>query len=160
MTFPLYLHWQAKKHIPSDESSVPEWVFDIVMCFGTFDIFHPWHEFYLSYAQKLAKNMIVVVARDSRVMKNKKNAPLYDELSRQRTVAEHFPEAQVILGDEDDIFAPIRHEHPDVLAFGYDQYAPESEIKALFPEMILVRVPSFEPHKWKSSLLREKKNSQ
>lgn len=41
--------------------------FDHVMCFGTFDIFHPGHVFYLSESQKFAHKMTVIIARDSRV---------------------------------------------------------------------------------------------
>ncbi len=42
-----------------------------VMCFGTFDIFHPGHEFYLSEAEKLADTMTIVIARDHRVFSGK-----------------------------------------------------------------------------------------
>ncbi len=42
-----------------------------VMCFGTFDIFHPGHVFYLSEAEKLAPKMTIVIARDARVTKLK-----------------------------------------------------------------------------------------
>ena len=45
--------------------------FDHVMCFGTFDIFHPGHAFYLSEAQKFAKKMTIVIARDHRVFSGK-----------------------------------------------------------------------------------------
>jgi|GEM_PF-7070934 glycerol-3-phosphate cytidylyltransferase-like family protein len=45
--------------------------FDHVMTFGTFDIFHPGHRFYLSEAQKFARKMTVVIARDARVLKIK-----------------------------------------------------------------------------------------
>lgn len=45
--------------------------FSRVMCFGTFDIFHPGHEFYLGEAAKLADMMTVVIARDHRVFAGK-----------------------------------------------------------------------------------------
>ncbi len=45
--------------------------FDHVMTFGTFDIFHPGHVFYLSEAQKFADTMTVVIARDARVLRVK-----------------------------------------------------------------------------------------
>ncbi len=45
--------------------------FHHVMCFGTFDIFHPGHVFYLSEAQKLADTMTIVIARDHRVFSGK-----------------------------------------------------------------------------------------
>ena len=49
----------------------PKTHFSHVMCFGTFDIFHPGHEYYLSTAQELADHMTVVIARDHRVFSGK-----------------------------------------------------------------------------------------
>ena len=41
------------------------------MCFGTFDIFHLGHAYYLSEASRLADHMTVVIARDHRVFSGK-----------------------------------------------------------------------------------------
>lgn len=38
-----------------------------VMAFGTFDLFHPGHQYYLSEASKSGDELIVVIARDLRV---------------------------------------------------------------------------------------------
>jgi cytidyltransferase-like protein len=38
-----------------------------VMSFGTFDIFHPGHIYYISEAEKLAGSLTIVIARDARV---------------------------------------------------------------------------------------------
>jgi glycerol-3-phosphate cytidylyltransferase-like family protein len=45
--------------------------FSHVMCFGTFDIFHPGHEYYLGSAEKMADCMTIVIARDHRVFSGK-----------------------------------------------------------------------------------------
>ncbi len=45
--------------------------FSHVMCFGTFDIFHPGHHYYLSEASSLADRMTVVIARNHRVLSGK-----------------------------------------------------------------------------------------
>ncbi len=124
------------------------------MCFGTFDIFHPGHVFYLSEAERLGDQLMVIIARDDRVMKIKWRSPKDDELTRQRNVAHAFREAQVILWDSDDIFLPLRQYNPDILAFWYDQNVPEDKIYELFPHMKIVRIGGFETDKWKSSLLR------
>ena len=71
-------------------------------------------------------------------------------------VREHFPLAEVILGHESDIFAPIRERTPDLLSFGYDQRVPEEKIRELFPAIEIVRIEAYEPEKHKSSILREK----
>ncbi len=42
-----------------------------VMTFGTFDMFHPGHEYYLSEARKLGDTLITIVARDVTVTRIK-----------------------------------------------------------------------------------------
>lgn len=69
-----------------------------------------------------------------------------------------FPHATVILGDEHDIFAPLRNHQPDILAFGYDQRVPDDRIHELFPTMKIVRIDGFETDIWKSSILRKEYN--
>lgn len=133
---------------------MPEKLFDLVMCFGTFDIFHPGHVFYLSEARKIAKNMTIVIARDTRVKKIKWRYPQDNETIRQQNVANYFPDTRVILWDESDIFAPIRSYNPDILAFWYDQRVPEDTILEFFPQIKIVRIEGFETNKWKSSILR------
>lgn len=70
-------------------------------------------------------------------------------------MTEEVPKASVRLGHEHDIYAPIREVNPDILAFGYDQYVPEDEIRLRFPDIHIVRVGSHAPDKFKSSLLRD-----
>jgi glycerol-3-phosphate cytidylyltransferase-like family protein len=55
-------------------------------------------------------------------------------------VGSNFPNATVILGDEHDIFAPLREYDPDILAFGYDQRVPEELLQEKFPQMEIVRI--------------------
>ena len=145
----------AKNSITNNQKSSPKLHFSHVMCFGTFDIFHPGHEHYLSTAQELADHMTVVIARDHRVFSGKWRDPVHTELLRRDIVERAFPDASVILGNESDIFAPIRELHPDLLVFGYDQRVPESKIKELFPGIEIMRVGGHEVEKYKSSLLRD-----
>jgi FAD synthetase len=154
MSFPDYQHPVEEKSCPYTDSSFLQKQFDHVMCFGTFDIFHPGHVFYLSEAQKFAHDMTVVIARDTRVLEKKWREPLDNEDKRLKNVQKTFPFARVILGDECDIFAPIHTLKPDLLAFGYDQRVPEDKIQELFPTIEVVRIGGFETEKWKSSLLR------
>ena len=130
-----------------------------VMCFGTFDIFHPGHAYYLSEAKKLGDTITIVIARDHRVFSGKWRDPVYDELTRLQTVQEHFPTAHVVLWDESDIFAPLREYQPDLLVFGYDQRVPEDLLRQQFPDIEIQRIWGFEVDIWKSSLLRNQLNS-
>ena len=145
---------QKNQHKPNVEKE-----FDHVMCFGTFDIFHPGHIFYLSEAQKFAKKMTIVIARDHRVFSGKWRDPLHDEMSRLKNVQKEFPDTRVILGDESDIYAPIRACQPDILAFWYDQRVPEERIRELFPHTQIVRIGGYETDTWKSSILRQSLNT-
>ncbi|MBS9783768.1 adenylyltransferase/cytidyltransferase family protein [Candidatus Gracilibacteria bacterium] len=126
-----------------------------IMTFGTFDLFHPGHVYYLTEAQKLGEKMTIVIARDHRVIEKKGRQPIHDENRRQKNVAGVFSGAQVILGDESDIFQPIREKNPDLLVFGYDQKVPLEAIQAQFPDIGIARIDGFETDKWKSSLLRK-----
>jgi FAD synthetase len=126
------------------------------MCFGTFDIFHPGHVYYISEAEKLGDNLTIVIARDARVAKLKWRIPKDDETIRMQNVRYAFRDATVILGNESDIFAPLRIYTPDILAFGYDQRVPEEEIRELFSGIEIVRIGGYEVEKWKSSILRDK----
>ncbi len=156
MSFTDSSHMEEENICPYSHTSLHEKQFDHVMCFGTFDIFHPGHVFYLTEAQKFAHEMTIIIARDTRVISGKWKHPLHNEEERLKSVKKAFPAAQVILGDKHDIFAHIRTLHPDLLAFGYDQKVPLKKIHELFPSLEIVRICGHETEKWKSSLLRHR----
>jgi FAD synthetase len=155
MSFADPTYSDAKNSINTAKDSHQETISEVVMCFGTFDIFHPGHAYYLSKSQMLAKKMIVVIARDHRVISGKWKTPIHSENERLQSVGSNFPNATVILGDEHDIFAPLREYSPDILAFGYDQRVPEELIIEKFPQMEIVRIEWHETDIWKSSILRK-----
>lgn len=128
----------------------------LVMAFWTFDLFHAWHEYYLMKASQYGKSLIVVIARDRRVERIKWNTPIHTESARQNTVAQHFPHASVVLGDEYDIFAPIDRFSPDILALWYDQNAPLSELSVRYPTLEIVRIDGYDTEIWKSSKIRSR----
>ena len=59
------LHTYRHGHPHTDEQFVRG------MAFGTFDLLHPGHEFYINEAQKHCAELVVVIARDSRVKAGK-----------------------------------------------------------------------------------------
>jgi bifunctional ADP-heptose synthase (sugar kinase/adenylyltransferase) len=61
----------AKNRIKKSDSLLRNPPFERVMCFGTFDLFHPGHIYYVSEAGKLAREMTIVIARDHRVFSGK-----------------------------------------------------------------------------------------
>jgi cytidyltransferase-like protein len=157
MSFTQSSHSWSKNPRKNLSNPVSERLFDLVMCFGTFDIFHPGHVFYLSEAEKLGEERwSIVIARDARVKKIKWRLPQDTELIRQQNVANTFIEAQVILWDEVDIFAPLREHHPDILVFGYDQTSSRRHHSRKIPtDRDCENAGGFETNKWKSSLLRK-----
>jgi FAD synthetase len=128
-----------------------------VMAFGTFDIFHPGHEKYLSQAKKLGNFLIVVVARDETVLKVKKQKVRNGEQKRKKILIESGLADEVVLGSLNDRYAVIEKYRPDVIALGYDQKVNLLELKNKLKEFKLetkiVRLKAFKPEIYKSSKL-------
>ena len=146
-----------------------------VMTFGTFDIFHPGHESYLSQARKLGEYLIVVVARDENVLRIKGALPKNNEKRRlevvlaqrfdlkgEKNASEVEPRGaladEVVLGSLVDRYAVIEKFQPDVIALGYDQKVNLEELEKKLQEFGLqseiVRLKSFQPEVYKSSKMK------
>lgn len=124
-----------------------------VLVAGTFDFFHKGHEFFLLEAKKRGDELFVIIARDSNVEKIKKKQPQENERIRRQNV-QNFPAVkQCFLGDEQDFFRIPQKINPDVICLGYDQKTPPGFLEN-FPNTTIVRIDSFYPEKYKSSLFR------
>ncbi|OGY88022.1 MAG: hypothetical protein A2233_04830 [Candidatus Kerfeldbacteria bacterium RIFOXYA2_FULL_38_24] len=124
-----------------------------VLVFGTFDLFHPGHRFFLQEAKKHGDFLVVVVARDQNVKKIKGKKPNEDEKTRRSLVANFSAVDKAILGYQDwkkheQVLQDIK---PNVVCLGYDQQA-----KIAPGTWEIVRLPSFHPEKYKTSLLVKK----
>ncbi len=104
----------------------------MVITTGVFDIIHAGHVKMLQEAKKLAGRngkLVVVVARNDTVLKNKGRAPIFDEKIRRFIVESLKPVDKAVLGYRPFSFEKIiRNIKPDIVAFGYDQV----EIKKRF----------------------------
>lgn len=103
-----------------------------VLVFGTFDIIHPAHVIFLKEARKLGEEggeLIVVVALDSSVVKEKGKPPIFSAEERRFLVQALKPVNQAYLGYEDDRLRIIEELKPDLIALGYDQKVDESILK-------------------------------
>lgn len=124
-----------------------------ILLFGTFDFLHPGHFFVLNEGEKRG-DLHVVVARDATVEKIKKKLPVHSQEERKAAIEEAFPGAVVVLGSDDgDYLKPVRELAPDLILLGYDQKLPPGIQEKDLPCPV-ERLPSFEPEKYKSSLLR------
>ncbi len=122
--------------------------------FGTFDGLHPGHLFILNEGKKRGE-LHVVVARDATVEHIKKRRPDQSQDERKAAIEKAFPDATVLLGSDDgDYLKPVREVAPDLILLGYDQQLPPG-IKEEDLPCHIERLASFEPEKYKSSLMRK-----
>jgi len=130
------------------------------MVFGSFDILHKGHEKFFKQAHKFGDFLLVCLARDSTIKKVKKNDPIFPEKERLSNLKKTGWADKVILGDKKNYFKPILNFKPQVICLGYDQFffikELEEEIKKKGLKIKVVRLTSFKPHLYKSSLLRKK----
>lgn len=123
-----------------------------VLVFGTFDLLHPGHRFVLDAAGKRGE-LYVVVARDRTVERIKGRLPVHDEVERVSRVRAAAPAATVMLGSGNDFLEPVRAVRPDLIVLGYDQTLPPGVTESDLP-CPTERLESFEPQKYKTSILR------
>lgn len=132
-----------------------------VLAFGCFDIVHPGHIFYLKKAAALGSELVVVVARDSTIIKGKSHKPVQDEKTRLEVVRALKPVDKAILGSKaGSRFRVIERVKPDVIALGYNQRITKREIQLFLKDTGLkakvVRMPAFKRKKYKSTLARNR----
>jgi len=129
-----------------------------VLAFGTFDLFHRGHEFYLREAKKLGDTLEVVVARDSTVKELKGEFPRNDERKRLETIDSLDYVDKAYLGNEGDEYKIIEELKPDIICLGYDQTYFTDDLEEILRGRGLnprvVRIKSYRPDVYKSSKLR------
>lgn len=124
----------------------------IVLVFGTFDKLHPGHEYFLEQAKSNGEYLVVVLARDDNVEKLKGRRPSQSEQERRQAILKNEYVDEAILGrtDYSKRYSVINSVRPDVICLGYDQApdfkSPDNNIK-------VIRIDSYHPGKYKSSLL-------
>lgn len=134
-----------------------------VMLFGTFDLLHPGHVYFINEARQLGDKLVIIIGRDKNVHNIKGQKPVWDELKRQKELQTTFPDptVTVILGDLEDFYVPVRAHQPDIIALGYDQKANEDTLRAVMrewtPKPHIVRVDGFRTGEFKSSIMRRKR---
>ncbi len=136
-----------------------------VLVFGVFDFLHPGHISFLRQARKRGDELIIVVARDLVVKKLKKKTPRQSE-SRRIAALRRLPfVTHAVLGDSaQGTYAVLRRWKPDVVCVGYDQDGLRKDLLArmrdnVIARVVIIRLRPFAPHKFRSSLLRQAKNS-
>ena len=130
-----------------------------VLVFGTFDLIHPGHIYFLKKAKKQGDALIVIIARDQTVKRIKKKKPLYNEDQRKKQVKDLKIADKVFLGNRIDKYRIIRKYSPDIICLGYDQkHFVDGLIKIIGKfekKPKVIRINSYKPKKYKSSLLKK-----
>lgn len=132
-----------------------------VLAFGTFDLLHPGHCWFLRHAKRLGSKLIVVVARDANVLRLKGRRTIQGERLRLRAVRQLSCVTRATLGQREfnHRYALVHKLKPDIIALGYDQHTRtrslQRDLAALGLRPKLVRIGSFHPERYKSSLLKQ-----
>lgn len=100
-----------------------------VLAFGCFDIVHAGHLHYLKKAKALGNELVVIVARDSTMKKEKGRAPLFSEKERLSIISGIKFVDKALLGHEGNRFAIVKELSPDIIALGYDQKPSDEAVR-------------------------------
>ena len=128
-----------------------------VLTFGTFDIFHPGHEYYLREAKKHGDRLVTIIARDQTVTKLKWKQPKHNETQRKQTVEKSGIPDRVELWKLQDYYSCITDHKADVVCLGYDQSHLANWLQKFLTqhqlEVKVTRLAPFQEHIYKSSKL-------
>lgn len=128
-----------------------------IICFGTFDILHPGHVYFLKESKKLGDFLVVVVARDVTVRKVRGRMGRNSEEKRKEKIEKLRVADEVMLGDERDPYKILDKVRPDIICLGYDQKVFTDDLKGELEkrrvEAKVVRMRAYKPKIYKSSKL-------
>lgn len=130
------------------------------LVFGTFDPIHPGHEYVFREAKKLGDRLVVVVARDATIQKEKNREHHMSEQDRVTAVKSLADIDEALLGDESpDSYELLLKLDFTTLVLGYDQRPSDEEVWAILssigkPNVAVVRLAAYKPEQYKSSLMR------
>lgn len=110
-----------------------------VMVFGTFDLVHIGHIKFFEEAKSLGgkdAKLIVVISRDTNVIKIKKHPPIFNEEERKSVIESLKPVDKAILGYEGaDMLQIVKENNPDIIVLGYDQRIKPEEFQKFKQEL-------------------------
>ncbi len=137
----------------------------VVLASGVFDLLHYGHVKFLEEAKKLGgenAKLVVVIARDSTVVKTKRRKPVVPENQRRKLVESLKVVDEAVLGMENfNLGDVIQNLRPNIIALGYDQTAMEKQVQEFINrkglDIRVVRVGKFSADELDSSSKIQKK---
>lgn len=128
------------------------------MVFGTFDILHFGHINLFKQAKKMGDKLIVVLARDSNVLKIKGDKPFHDEKERLEIIKNLSLVDIATLGSETNVYQVIKDLKPNIIALGYDQNIFVDKLKKYLKEndlnMEIKRLLPYKENRLKSHFIK------
>lgn len=127
-----------------------------VLAGGRFNIIHPGHIHFLKSAKALGDYLVVVVANDRTVTRNKRQLLFPD--TERKTVLEsiRYVDKAVVgkaLESESGYLEIIKREKPDIIALGHDQHVKMQQLKEGISKLGLkckiTRIKNFKGYKTK-----------
>ena len=130
-----------------------------VMVFGSFDVLHPGHLYFLKQAKSKGDKLVVVIALDKTIEKVKGRKPKYNERQRLEHVRELPMVDKAVLGFEKDPYEIIEEINPDIICLGYDQDSYSENLKEKLAERgmqpQIIRLGPYKEGIYKSSKLKQ-----
>jgi len=131
------------------------------MAFGSFDILHEGHKHYLKEAKSHGDHLIVVVARDSNIVRFKGKRPINNENQRLNNIKKLNFVDEAVLGNEDDILKVLECYKPNIICLGYDQKTIDEknlkkELEKRNIKAKIARCKPYKPEVYKSSKMKSK----
>lgn len=122
-----------------------------ILTFGTFDLFHMGHFYYLRACREFGDHITAIVARDQNVKRHKEREPWENEHIRLAKLQRCGLVDEARLGYEDwgRHLEVLQDVQPDVICLGFDQQAniPDGPYT-------IVRIQPYKPHIYKTSLIK------
>jgi len=132
-----------------------------VLVFGTFDVIHKGHEYFLKQAKRYGNFLVAVVTRDINVKRQKGYIPVNSEKVRLRNIKKLKLVDKTLLGEKKISYKLIEKLKPDVICIGYDQRPKIAETKKILnnlgmKKVILRKIKAYKPTIYKSSLFQKR----
>jgi cytidyltransferase-like protein len=136
-----------------------------VMVFGTFDILHKGHLFFLNEAVGQGDSLIAVVARDKTVDELKGRIPNHSYEKRVSRLMKTNLVVKTLPSDESrGSWKVIQQEYPDIICLGHDQNKMEESLRAWLdsqqdysPQIVIL--PPYKRHVYSSTAERQRRTS-
>ena len=129
-----------------------------VLLFGSFDLFHPGHDYLIRSSQKYGK-LIISLAQNAAIEKIKGQKPVHDIKERIKNLQKKYPNIRIIEGDKEiGSWSALKKYQPEIVVVGYDQNILKRALTEIQSDynFTIIQLEAFIPEKYKSSLLRKK----